>query len=145
MSAKWSCLLVCWYFNIYLLLVVIAVRITISITDFPCLWIGLYWWLYSDFGLFTDSRINVYSGVIVVSLSQVCVLLVLNRQLNITVDSSLMIVGMFYNIYHGNNLCHPRNYRISVISLFYVICVFEMEILHQLWHISHFYRVICIT
>ena len=24
---------------------------------------------------------------------------------------------MFYNIYHGNNLCHPRYYRIFAISL----------------------------
>jgi len=51
-----------------------------------------------------------------------------NRQLNITVDSSLTIVGMFYNTYHDNNLCYPQYYRISVISLFDVICVFEMEI-----------------
>jgi len=46
---------------------------------------------------------------------------------------------MFYNIYHGNNLCHPRYYRIFAISLLVVICVFEMEIcMNSSWTLTYF-------
>jgi len=61
----------------------------------------------------------------VVSRRRVCVAFILNRQLNRTVDSSLMIIEMFYNIYNNNNsvlILHlsrqsPQSQKTKMITL----------------------------